>query len=124
MSIHAAGLAETREVYVWEDLRAKTLDEGAAPSFPKGKITGRMRQYAIAGTLHLDHLAALQTSPANAQTLALNVFQLSRSLALAEADVQMQLTRLLTKHECEWKDFVNSLGQDSFVAKWAIHARP
>lgn len=30
MSIHAAGLTEPKETYVWEDLDAKTFDEGAA----------------------------------------------------------------------------------------------
>jgi hypothetical protein len=124
MSIYGAGLEEAPQAYVWEDLGAKTLEEGAVPSFPKKKITGKMRQYAIAGTLHLDHLAALQASPANARTLTLNAFQLSRTLGLTESDAQTKLRRLLSKHESEWKDFVNSLGQNSFVANWAIHARP
>jgi len=62
-----------------EHLDAKTFDEGAASSFSKTKITGKLREYAIAGALHLDHLAGLQASRADAQTLELNVFQLSRS---------------------------------------------
>jgi hypothetical protein len=122
MSIHAAGLTELKETYVWEDLGVKTFDEGAASSFPKTKITGKLRQYAIAGALHLDHLAGLQASPADAQTLELNVFQLSRSLGIPEADIQAKLNRLLSQHETEWKEFVHSLGKNSFVAKWAIHA--
>jgi 7-cyano-7-deazaguanine synthase in queuosine biosynthesis len=122
MSIHAAGQTEPKETYVWEDLSAKTFDEGAASSFPKTKITGKLREYAIAGTLHLDHLAGLQASRADAQTLALNVFQLSRSLGIPESEVQVKLSRLLTQHETEWKEFVHSLGKNSFMAKWAIHA--
>jgi hypothetical protein len=81
-----------------------------------------LREYAIAGVLHLDHLAGLLMSPANARTLDLNSFQLSRSLGLPELDVQSNLNRLLTQHESEWKDFVHSLGQNSFVANWAIYA--
>jgi 7-cyano-7-deazaguanine synthase in queuosine biosynthesis len=122
MSIHAAGLSESKETYVWEALNAKAFDAGAAPSFPKNKITGKLRQYAIAGALHLDHLAGLQASRADAQTLALNVFQLSRSLGIPEPDIQTKLNRLLSQHETEWKNFVHSLGKNSFVAKWAIHA--
>jgi hypothetical protein len=122
MSIHAAGLAESKETYAWEDLTATTFELGAAPSFPSQKITGKMKQYAIAGALHLDHLAELRTSPANARTLDLNVFQLSRALGLSEQNVQQKLNRLLMQHEKEWKDFVHSLGQNSFVANWAIHA--
>jgi hypothetical protein len=104
MSIHAAGLTEAKQTYVWEDLEAKTFDKGAAPSFARKKITGKLRQYAIAGALHLD------------------AFQLSRSFGLPELDVQTKLNRLLSQHEKEWKDFVHSLGQSSFVANWAIHA--
>ena len=122
MSIHAAGLIESRQNYVWEDLTSRSFDEGAAPSFPKRKITKKLRQYAIAGVLHLDHLAGLRMSPANARTLDLNSFQLSRSLGLPELDVQSNLNRLLIQHENEWKDFVHSLGQNSFVANWAIQA--
>ena len=123
MSIHAAGLQESKETYVWEDLDAKTFEKGAASSFPKTKITGKLREYAIAGALHLDHLAGLQASRADAQTLALNVFQLSRSLGIPETDVQAKLNRLLSQHETEWKEFVHSLGKNSFVDKWAIRGR-
>jgi 7-cyano-7-deazaguanine synthase in queuosine biosynthesis len=122
MSIHAAGLTESKETYVWEHLDAKTFDEGAASSFSKTKITGKLREYAIAGALHLDHLAGLQASRADAQTLELNVFQLSRSLGIPEQDVRAKLNRLLSQHETEWKEFVHSLGKNSFVAMWAIHA--
>jgi hypothetical protein len=85
-------------------------------------VTGKLRQYAIAGSLHLDHLAGLQESSANLQGLTLNAFQLSRSLGLPEADVRTKLYRLLTQHRNEWKGFVHSLGQNSFVADWAIQA--
>lgn len=122
MSIHAAGLTELKETYVWENLDTKNFDEGAALSFPKTKITGKLREYAIAGALHLDHLAGLQASRADVQTLELNVFQLSRSLDMPEPDVRTKLSRLLTQHETEWKEFVHSLGKNSFMAKWAIHA--
>jgi len=121
MSIHAARQTEAKETYVWEDLHAKTFEGGAASSFPKAKMTGKLREYSIAGALHLDHLAGLRTSKADAQALELNVFQLSRSLGISEPDVRVKLTRLLSKHETEWKDFVHFLGKDSFVAKWAIH---
>jgi hypothetical protein len=121
MSIHAAGLVEPTDTYVWENLAAPAFDDGAAVSFPRKKVTGKLRQYAIAGSLHLDHLAGLQRSTANIQGLALNAFQLSRSMGLPEADVRAKLDRLLTQHGNEWKGFVHSLGKNSFVADWAIH---
>jgi 7-cyano-7-deazaguanine synthase in queuosine biosynthesis len=122
MSVHAAGLIEPEHTYVWEDLGAPTFNDGAAASFPKRKITGKLRQYAIAGSLHLDHLAGLQGSASNLRALDLNAFQLSRSLGLPEADVRTRLDRLLAQHGSEWKGFVHSLGKNSFVAEWAIQA--
>ena len=121
MSVHAAGLKEPEQTYVWEELAATSFRAGAATGFNEKKVTGKMREYAIAGVLHLDHLAGLLASPANLQTLNLNVFQLSKSMGIPETEVHSNLTRLLIQHGTEWKDFVNSLGQNSFVADWATH---
>lgn len=120
LSVHAAGLTESAETYIWENLSAPTFEGGAAPAFDR--ITKAQREYAIAGTLHLDHLATLQRAPANKGTLDLAVSQLSRSRAMPEAEVQTSLTRLLNQHESEWMRFLEALGPDSFVANWA--ARP
>jgi queuosine biosynthesis protein QueC len=122
LSVHAAGLNEPPETYVWENLGAVTFPSGAAASFKKNKITGKLRDYAIAGTLHLDHLAGLRSSPANARMLNLSAFQVSRSLNLPEADVRAKLDRLLRQHENEWKNFMISLGESSFIANWAVAA--
>jgi hypothetical protein len=123
LSVHAAGLSEPRENYVWENLSATTFAAGAAASFDPGKITPALREYAIAGALHLDHLAGLPDSAANAGMLKLSAFQLSKSLGLTEADTRTKLDRLLRQHNNEWKNFMLSLGQNSFVADWALGAR-
>jgi hypothetical protein len=123
MSVHAAGLKEANETYVWEDLSASSFEAGAAPSFPKRKITGALREYAIAGVLHLDHLAQLRNSEANSAMLNLFCFQLCGSLGIEEQDVRSKLDRLLTQHETEWKDFMDSLGRNSFLGNWAAGAR-
>ncbi len=123
MSIHAAGLREPVEAYVWENLSAKTFDAGAATSFDKDKITKAMREHAIAGTLHLDHLSGLLDSAANAPTLNLATYQLAGVLGIHEAEVRRRLDRLLRQHSREWKNFMSSLGQNSFLADWALSAR-
>ena len=123
LSVHAAGLSEPRESYVWEDLSATTFSAGAAASFGPEKITGALREYAIAGALHLDHLAGLLDSPANTRVLNLSALQLSGALGLTEADTSAKLDRLLRQHSSEWKNFMTSLGQNSFVADWALSAR-
>lgn len=122
MSVHAAGLNENPTKYVWEDLSAADFNSGAAASFDRRKITGKLRDYAIAGSLHLDHLAGLRRSSANAETLRLSAFQLSRSLNLPEAEARLKLDRLLKQHASEWKNYVESLGRSSFVAQWADEA--
>jgi hypothetical protein len=123
LSVHAAGLSEPSENYVWEDLSARTFTAGVAASFRPEKITHALREYAIAGALHLDHLAGLQDSPANARMLTLSGFQLSGALGLKETDARAKLDRLLHQHSCEWRNFMLSLGQNSFVADWALSAR-
>ncbi len=123
LSVHAAGLSEAREKYVWEDLSATTFKEGAAASFPARKITRSQREYAIAGTLHLDHLAELRESCGNARMLNLRAFQLSGALGLSEVDARAKLDRLLQQHSREWKGFMLSLGPNSFVADWAVSGR-
>lgn len=121
MSFHAAGVIEPPENYVWEDLSADSLEAGASPDFSRKKITKAMQHYAIAGALHMDHLAALRHSPANAALLDLSTFRLSRALGMSQADARARLDRLLTQHEIEWKEYMRSLGPTSFVAAWAAH---
>ena len=121
MSVHAAGLSEPSTTYVWENLGAPAFRQGAAASFPRKKITEKLRQYAIAGCLHLDHLAALLESPANQGGLELQAFQLARVMGMPESEALAKLHRLLNQHASEWKAFVHSLGQNSFVADWAIY---
>lgn len=123
LSVHAAGLAEPKATYVWEELGAPTFESGAAAAFDRKKITCAMREYAIAGALHFDHLARLVHSPANAEVLSLNALQLSQSCKLPLTEARTRLHRLLTQHETEWKDFMHSLGPKSFVANWAIHTQ-
>lgn len=116
MSVHAAGLTEPVETYIWENLSAKTFEAGAAQGFHR--IGKAKREYAIAGTLHLDHLASLRRSAADAGTINLAVSQLSRSRSVPETEIRASMDRLLEKHESEWMQFLDSLGPDSFVAGW------
>ena len=118
MSVHAARRCEDPEIYVWEDLSATRFEDGAAHAFMNRKPKGALHEYAIAGVLHLDHLATLRQSPAHAATLERHAFLLSRSRELAEEDTRARLRDLLQRHEEEWRDFVDSLGPRSFVAQW------
>jgi 7-cyano-7-deazaguanine synthase in queuosine biosynthesis len=121
LSLHAAHLEERPDTYVWENLGAPTFEKGAAEGFPK--ITKAMREYAIAGTLHHDHLAALAKPSADQRRpIRRSAFLLSRSRGLSETAAAAQLERLLKQHAAEWKAFVGSLGPGSFVRQWAAAA--
>lgn len=123
MSIHASGLSENNGTYVWEDLSASRFECGAAPGFNPRNITKKMREYAIAGTLHLDHMAAMSRSQVNAEALAHNAFNLASSLGLTEADAASRLDRVLVQHHQEWSGFMDELGSNSFMALWASGQR-
>jgi 7-cyano-7-deazaguanine synthase in queuosine biosynthesis len=120
LSVHAAGLSEAPDTYVWENLTASTFEGGASAAFER--ITNAQREYAIAGALHLDHLATLQSSPMNKGTIDLAVSQLSRSRGLPQDTVRASMSRLLNQHESEWMNFLDALGPDSFVANWVARS--
>lgn len=123
MSVHAAGLSESKETYVWENLNAARFEEGSASAFGATEPRGANFEYAIAGTLHLDHLADLLNSSVYRIGLDLEVFQLSRALGQQEEDIKRNLKRLLTKHKEEWDSFVASLGERSFIVQWILGAQ-
>ena len=120
MTVHAMGTAEDKETYVWEDLSVARFEDGAAAGFRKNKPEGALYEYAIAGALHLDHLAGLPHSLANQSLFDRRVFQLSRSLDLSEQETRQKLERLLMQHAREWRNFVGSLGARSFVTQWTL----
>lgn len=122
LSVHAAGLSEPKERYVWENLSAATFAAGAAPTFGRTGMCA-FREYAIAGTLHLDHLAALPESRVNAYVINRSAHQLGGSLGMSVGETRQKLDRLLQQHSCEWKAFMQSLGKNSFVADWALSGR-
>lgn len=115
LSVHAAGLSETPETYIWEDLHARSFESGAADGFTK---IAAQRNYAIAGVLHLDHLASLRRSSINAPALDSCALQLARPLGQPPSEVRSSLDGLLAQHEKEWKAFMEFLGPNSFVLNW------
>jgi hypothetical protein len=116
LSVHAAGLREDKDIYVWDDLTASSF-EAAAPS-SLTRIEKVQREYALAGTLHLDHLAWLTQSPLGKHVLKTNASRLEKSLRITNSEARANLDSLLSQHQKEWKSFVNSLGSRSFIRNW------
>ena len=123
MSVQAAGVTEDKEIYVWEDLSAPQFEDGVAEEFGKVKPRGAQYEYAIAGTLHLDHLAHLLHSSANQVPLDRQIFRLSESIAITDQETRQKLERLLTQHGKEWRHFVGSLGARTFIGQWTLGER-
>ncbi|MBV1838383.1 7-cyano-7-deazaguanine synthase [Acetobacter estunensis] len=119
LSVHAAGLSEPANHYVWENLSASTFEQGANHNFQK--ITSALREYAIAGTMHMDHLAGLADSSLYQSTIKRNAAQVARALGIKVEDAEMKLTSLLHRHRNEWHAFVESLGPVSFVRQWTAN---
>jgi hypothetical protein len=117
MSMFAAGIDEPPETYIWERLSAMDFEEGAAQGFVH--ITPAMRHYAIAGVLHMDHLADLAESPAHARTIHRAARDTAEALERDSVSVEQQLHSLLERHAAEWRAFRRALGPSSFVSKLA-----
>ncbi len=116
LSVHAAGLSEPSENYVWESLSATSWEAGAATDF--SSFTPALREYSIAGVLHFEHLALLSGSQQFELIKRRRVNELSRSLSEQPASVALSLERLIQQHNIEWSAFKNDLGEGSFVTQW------
>lgn len=117
MSMHAAGIKEPEDTYVWSDLSAAEFRQGAARGF--SLFTRALEEYAIAGVLHLDHMAALGVSDLHARTRRRAARELAAVLGEDEDRVEAKLQSLLLRHRGEWISFLESLGRDSFVRRLA-----
>lgn len=118
-SVHAAGLSEPNDRYVWENLSADSFEQGASPDF--AKHTDALRQYAIAGTMHMDHLAGMADSQRHAPTVRRNALQLAQALGISNEEAEVKLNDLLRRHRDEWRAFVASLGPNSFIRQWTAN---
>lgn len=117
LSVHSAAETEPEESYVWRNLKVGEFEAGAAPSFRRPKKA--FLPYAIAGTLHMDHLANITKSPEAREVVKRNALLVSRVLKEPAAVVEPRLTRMLDRHSEEWGRYVGSLGSRTFIRQWA-----
>lgn len=117
LSMHAASVEEPAANYIWEDLSASEIDKGVVAGFTL--MTPSLREHAIAGVLHLDHLAALSGSDIHRRAVARVARETAEALKMSAADAEANLLALLVRHRAEWLAFQESLGPQSFVAKLA-----
>jgi hypothetical protein len=118
MSIHRAGIEEPASRYIWEDLGAADMEDGAVAGF--SGMSPAFRDYALAGILHLDHLAALSGSNLHRGTVRRVARETAEALGMEMAEGERALSGLIERHRAEWLNFLVNLGKRSFVARVAM----
>lgn len=118
LSMHVAGIDEPSETYSWENLNAPDL-VAAAPDKYKDKIGPAQTNYAIAGTLHLTHLARLRSSYDYPEISARHACELADATGGDQTAVKRWLDEFLQRHEVQWRNFLATLDAGSFVKQWA-----
>lgn len=115
MSIHAAGLSESGEGYICRDLGAPTLEASLQDGFRR--MSPAFREYAIAGTLHLDHLADMADED-NRTAVTRHAALTAAALEIAPARAEERLLEMLQRHAAEWHSFIKDTGARSFLRQW------
>ncbi|ATW03240.1 MAG: 7-cyano-7-deazaguanine synthase [Parasphingorhabdus sp.] len=117
LSMHAAEVDEPASNYIWENLSAPDIASGAVPGFTL--MTKALREHAIAGVLHLDHLSALAGSPIHRRTIDRVARETANALSIDPVEGERRVHDLLSRHRDEWLAFQSSLGPNSFVSQLA-----
>lgn len=121
LSVHAAGLHEPPDTYVAADLTKPSLTEAADPSYPHPKSKAFV-EYAIAGFLHLDHMAELANDE-HAEKVRVHASLLGPTLGISDYEAETGIFDLLSRHKKEWEDYMHSLGPRSFLTENRSSAR-
>lgn len=118
LSVHAAGLTEAADTYVWESLDTPTFRQGAAEKF--AHHTEALREYAIAGVLHMDHMADLASKKNQEDVVKRHAAELAWALKIPGDEAEKNLSSMLATHAAEWQGFLATLGELSFVRQWVM----
>jgi hypothetical protein len=118
MSIHRAGIEESDSEYIWENLGAGDIRDGAVEGFMH--MSRAFEEYALAGVLHLDHLAGMAGSDLHRRAVRRVARETGDALGLSIAESERALNDLLARHRSEWLAFQVSLGSRSFVSRVAM----
>jgi hypothetical protein len=116
MSIHAAGLTDDPDKYVCRDLSAPSPKEGIDPAFLNWSKV--FDEYALAGVLHLQHLAEL-SAPGVSSKVTRHAALMSGAIGLSADEREQRLASLVTRHAWEWDSFINSTAEGSFIRGWS-----
>jgi hypothetical protein len=115
MSVHAARLADESGTYICDDLTAPSFSAAIHSDFRRKSAA--FEQYAIAGTLHLDHMADMAADDAR-PAVRRHAVLTGLAMGISADESEEKLANMLKRHAAEWDNFVSGLGSQSFVRKW------
>jgi 7-cyano-7-deazaguanine synthase in queuosine biosynthesis len=118
MSMNTAKLDDPASTYIWENLSATEIRDGAVKGF--NKHTPAMEEYAIAGILHMDHLASMAEPGFYSPVVDRIARELARVMDADATETQTSVYDLLRRHGKEWQDFLKTLKPRSFVRQIAL----
>jgi 7-cyano-7-deazaguanine synthase in queuosine biosynthesis len=114
MSIFSAGLVESDDTYLWQDLSANSLQSSMHPSAGR-ETTNNDSDIARHAIIALAELAQMADAPVDDPIIAQNTFEICGDIGKNYQQVSAQLQRLLNTHKSEWMKFVDSCGKSSWV---------
>jgi len=79
-----------------------------------------MREHAIAGILHMDHMADLAIAPSAVRAVRRVARETAEVLNQDPVEIEGRLRSLLTRHAAEWRRFLDSLAPESFVRDLSV----
>lgn len=120
MSMHAARIDEPECAYTFGDLTASHYRD-ATQGFDAQVHPRMMMQYGSVGARHLQNLADLATKPDT--TLRRYVYEIASATGISEEETTYNMGRLLVQHAEEWAEFLEALGDSSFLNGWAKGSR-
>ena len=114
VSVHVAGFTEEADTYICSNMNASTLEAAVDPRF--SRLNEAFRQHAIAGALSMDNLSEL-VDPKFSGLVQKHAMFLGHTLDISTDEAEKKLARLLSRHAEEWREYVNSLGPESYIKK-------
>ena len=110
-SVHAAGLKDNPEAYLWNDLRASMLSQATI----RRTTRPNDEHQAQCAVLEMDQFGRIAC---DTERIAIAAEELSPFVNQDAELVVTQLQRLIAAHATEWQSFHSDLGPQSFVNQW------
>lgn len=111
VSMYEAGIREPSTTYLWTDLGAPTMDQGAQKDLPEASANDV--DQAAWGVMAMQQLADVPK-----ESLSSRAWALAKVMECTAAEVETRLHELVGQHADEWNRFVDAQGKRSFLRQW------